>query len=195
MDSKKQRLEGFSDGVMAIAITLLALEIKVPILISSDIVGSLHELIPLLPTIITFVISFLAIAIFWVNHHQLTQHLQIMGKRIVWANMLFLLFQTLIPFATRVLAENPSNALSIMTYSAILFGGSVSFTAVRYFIHQKNQLPRKLVRHSLIGPIFYGLAIIVAPFYLNASYLFLVIPLIYYFLPRSNNVENINTLS
>ena len=184
-DSKRMRLEAFSDGVMAIAITLLAIELEVPHLVSTGLETSIRELTPLLPGILTFILSFVTIAIFWVNHHQLTQHIDRVGKRVVWMNMTFLLFQALIPFATSVVAQNPANALSLLTFSAVLFGGSVTFTILRFFIHRKEPLLGRSFTRSLVGPIFYGLAII-SIFFLPSfsTYIFLVIPPLYYFFPR-----------
>ena len=181
----KARLEQFSDGVFAIAITLLALELKVPILVSESINSSIKELLPLIPNIATFILSFITIAIFWVNHHQLTRHIETVSRRIIWSNMFFLLFVTLIPFATSVVAENPGNALSVLTYSFILFGNSISFTGVRFFVHKHEGDTSKPFRRSLVGPILYGLAVILAFVSIKGTYALLLIPPLFYFLPRS----------
>lgn len=183
-ETRRLRLENFSDGVMAIAITLLAIELKVPHLTSIDIGSSLHELIPFLPGILMFVLSFGTIAIFWVNHHQLTQHIGRFKRRITWANMLFLFFVTLIPFATIVIGENHTQQLSVMMYSIILFGTSLSFSILRNFIHPLKHLSRAAAIRSYIGPIVYGLAIVLAPISVWSSYALLVIPPLYYFLPK-----------
>ena len=181
----KARLEQFSDGVFAIAITLLALEIKVPTLVSTTLGSSAHELLPLIPNIATFILSFITIAIFWVNHHQLTRSIETVSRRIVWSNMLFLMFVTLIPFATSVVAENPGNVLGILTYSFILFGNSVSFTGLRFFVHKHEGHNGVAFKRSLVGPIIYGLAVISAFLFVDLTYAFLLIPPLYYFLPRS----------
>ncbi len=180
----KNRLEQFSDGVFAIAITLLALELKVPHLVSQGLSTSVRELLPLIPNIATFILSFITIAIFWVNHHQLTRHIETVSRRVVWSNMFFLLFVTLIPFATSVVIENPGNTLSILTYSLILFGNSISFTGVRFFVHRHKGTVDVPFRRSLVGPIVYGLAVVSAFFWLPATYALLIIPPLYYFLPR-----------
>jgi uncharacterized membrane protein len=180
----KARLEQFSDGVFAIAITLLALELKVPHLQGSSLWSSAQELLPLIPNIATFILSFLTIAIYWVNHHQLTRSIETVSRRIVWGNMLFLLFLTLIPFATSVLAENPAHPLSILTYSLILFGNSLSFSFLHHFVHRHDGQPRHSLRRSTIGPLLYLLAVISVLFSLDAAYAFLLIPPLFYFLPR-----------
>ncbi len=181
----KARLEQFSDGVFAIAITLLALELHVPTIISNAIGGGLLELLPLLPNILTFVLSFVTIAIFWVNHHQLTQDIGIIRRRVLWMNILLLLFVTLIPFGTNVASANPGNPLAIMTYALILFAGSVSFSVLRYFVHTSCGEKHIPIRRSIIGPLFYGIAVIAAAFFIPLAYLFLAIPPVYYFLPKA----------
>lgn len=181
----KARLEQFSDGVFAIAITLLALELKVPQITNTNLLSSVRELVPLLPNVATFILSFITIAIFWANHHQLTRSIETVSRRVIWSNMLFLMFVTLIPFATSVMAENPYNTLSILTYSLILFGNSVSFTMLRFFVHKhEDHLHSIRMRRSLVGPLIYGCAVTSAFFSIETAYLFLLIPPLFYFLPR-----------
>lgn len=181
----KNRLEQFSDGVFAIAITLLALELKVPHLLNTEIGKSIKELIPLIPNIATFILSFLTIAIFWVNHHQMTRNIETVSRRVVWSNILFLMFVTLIPFATSVVTENPSNMLSVLTYSFILFGNSLSFTVLRIFIHKHEGRKSIAFRRSMVGPIIYGFAVISSIISIDIAYGLLLIPPLFYFLPRS----------
>ncbi len=182
----KSRFEQFSDGVFAIAITLLALELHPPAVQSTDIIGALHELKPLLPTIITFVISFITIAIFWVNHHQLTQMIETINRRrILWANILFLLFLTLIPFATQAVSAQPFGVIPVLSYSLVLLGGSISFSILRYFIHRSTNAARIPMSRSMFGPIVYALAAAVSLISVSACYVLLAIPALYYFLPRS----------
>jgi uncharacterized membrane protein len=181
----KARLEQFSDGVFAIAITLLAIELKVPHIISTNLGGALAELRPLTPNIAAFILSFIAIAIFWVNHHQLTRSIETVSRRIVWINMLFLMCITLIPFATSVVGENPMNVLGVLTYSLIILGTSVSFTVLHYFIHKHEGVQNVSFKRSIIGPLFYTCAVISALFSIEIAYLFLLVPPLFYFLPRS----------
>lgn len=187
----KARFEQFSDGVFAIAITLLALELHVPHLIHNTIQASLWELVPLLPIILTFVLSFITIAIFWVNHHQLTQQINSINKRrILWSNMFFLLFVTLIPFATRTIGENPLHPLAMLTYCLVLFGGSLSFSAVHYTIHQSLGQAHLRSNRSILGPTLYLIAACVCLISIPASYVLLVIPPLYYFLPKSHRTPS-----
>jgi uncharacterized membrane protein len=183
----KARFEQFSDGVFAIAITLLALELRAPNIHSTDIAHALKELAPLVPTIVTFVISFITIAIFWVNHHQLTQMIDVVKqRRILWSNILFLLFLTLIPFVTQAASLHPTNPINMLTYGLVLFGGSLSFSLVRYFIHKSAGEPHIPMRRSLFGPALYLLAALVAHVSIDTSYVLLALPAVYYFLPKSH---------
>lgn len=181
----KGRLESFSDGVFAIAITLLALELKVPHLSTNELGSSIKEIILLIPNVATFVLSFITIAIFWVNHHQLTRSIDTVSRRIIWSNVLFLMFVTLIPFATSVVTENPGFTLSVLTYSFILFCNSLTFSLVRYFVHKHDGRKTIAFKRSLVGPIIYGCAVATAFFSIDASYAFLIIPPLFYFLPRN----------
>ncbi len=181
----KARLEQFSDGVFAIAITLLALELKVPHLANYDLRSSSRELLPLIPNIATFILSFITIAIFWVNHHQLTRSIETVSRRVIWSNMLFLLFVTLIPFATSVVAENTGSALGILTYSFVLFANSISFTILRFFVHKHDGRSSIAFKRSLVGPIVYACAVFTAFFSIQATYALLMIPPLFYFLPRN----------
>lgn len=188
-DSRKTRIEAISDGVIAIAITLLALELKIPHLGEKDFYDSFTEIIPLIPGVLTFMLSFVSIAIFWVNHNRLTQHIKYVNGRIIWTNTAFLMCQTLIPFATRLISENPQNVLSVLVYSIILFGSSATFALLHYFIHQRDPISRNSIERSVVGPIFYIGAIVATLVSIWISYLFLIVPLAYYFIPRSSKKE------
>lgn len=186
----KARLEQFSDGVFAIAITLLALELKVPHLVSHRFGNSLREILPLMPSVFTFILSFITIAIFWVNHQQLTRSIIKIKKRVLWGNVTLLLFISMIPFATAVVGENTFFPLAVMTYAAVLFGASLSFSLVRHFVHSDRGSDWISVRRSFLGPLFYFLAIVSALFFVPLSYIFLAIPPLFYFFPRQSEVTD-----
>ncbi len=182
----KSRFEQFSDGVFAIAITLLAIELHAPTIVSPNIIHAIRDLGPFVPSIVTFVISFVTIAIFWVNHHQLTAMLEVISRRrILWANVTFLLFLTLIPFVTQAISIDPFNPTRIVGYALVLLGASISFSCTRYFIHRSVGETRIPMGRSLFGPIVYFLAILAAFIVPVASYVLLAIPALYYFLPKS----------
>ncbi len=185
--TNKIRFESFSDGVFAIAVTLLALELRVPYLKTSGF--SFQGLVPLIPGILTFVLSFVAIAIFWVNHHQLTQVFDTIKKRrILWLNMLFLLFLTVIPFVTQTMSLNAPSSPAVSIYAFVLFGASASFSLLRYWIHRGNGQSFIPMKRSLIGPAIYFLAMIAPAFSITLGYVLLAIPPLFYFLPKSTPV-------
>lgn len=124
--SETTRLEAFSDGVFAILITIMVLELKVP-----------HEttfegLRVLTPIFFSYVLSFLYLAIYWNNHHHLIHATEAIGGRIMWSNMHLLFWLSLVPFATNWVGEFPSAALPAATYGFVLL-----MAAVAYFVLQK----------------------------------------------------------
>ena len=185
-DSRRMRLENFSDAVMAIAITVLSIEIphSVP---AGEGVTNYHALTALLPGILTFLLGFMTFAIFWVNHHQLTQHIHTIRRRVTWSTMLFLFFMTLIPFASRVLLENGKTVFGVMLYAAVLFGGSFMFSVLHFLVHKKEELPFWGKMRSFFGPFLYACAIVCAPWSLVVSYIALIIVPLFYFLPKKHS--------
>ena len=200
-DSRKIRLENFSDAVMAIAITLLAFQTDIPHFPETVPSAGLYgigqgwgygasvvwsDALVLLPGILTFLLSFMTIAIFWVNHHQLTQHISMIKRRITWATMFFLFFMTLIPFASRLLFENGRSVFGIILYASVLFGGSVFFSVLHFLVHKKGELSCVAKLRSFVGPILYLFAIVVAPYSLFAAYVALIASPVFYFLPKKH---------
>ncbi len=119
----KGRLEAFSDGVIAIIITIMVLEIKVPH--GSDF----KALRPLLPIFLSYVLSFIYLGIYWNNHHHLLQATRQINGRILWANLHLLFWLSLIPFVTGWMGENHFAALPVALYGTVLL-----LAAIAYFI-------------------------------------------------------------
>ena len=122
------RLEAFSDGVLAIIITIMVLELKVP---HGD---SLAALSPILPTFLTYILSFTFIGIYWNNHHHLLKAVKRVTPRVMWSNLLLLFWLSLVPFATGWLGENHSAAVPTMLYGAILLMAAISYTILQWSI-------------------------------------------------------------
>src|SRR5690348_16761315 len=93
-------MEAFSDGVLAVIITIMVLEMKAPL------TGDLEALRPLFPVFLTYVLSFVFLGIYWTNHHHLLQAIHHVNGRILWANMHLLFWLSLIPFATAWMGQN-----------------------------------------------------------------------------------------
>jgi uncharacterized membrane protein len=123
------RLEAFSDGVFAIAITLLILEVRLP----SEETGTLsHRLAEAWPGYIGFVISFVIIGIMWANHHSIFRLIGRASHGLVVANLLLLLCVSFIPFPTKVLAENLRGAADDQQTAAVFYSGTFFVTACFY---------------------------------------------------------------
>ena len=127
----KGRLEAFSDGVIAIIITIMVLEMKVPH--GADWAA----LRPLTPVFLSYVLSFVYLGIYWNNHHHLLQAVQHVNGSVLWANLHLLFWLSLLPFGTGWMGENQFAALPVALYGVILF-----LAAFAYFI-----LTRVLVNH------------------------------------------------
>jgi len=127
----KGRLEAFSDGVIAIIITIMVLELKIP-----------HEpdlaaLRPLIPTFLSYALSFVNVGIYWNNHHHLFQAVRQVNGSTLWANLHLLFWLSLFPFATAWMGENHFAALPVALYGVVLL-----LAAIAYFI-----LTRTLIVH------------------------------------------------
>ena len=119
----KGRLEAFSDGVLAIIITVMVLEMKVPH--GTD----LQALTPVLPVFLCYVLSFLYLCIYWNNHHHLFQAVKQIKGSVLWANLHLLFWLSLFPFVTGWMGEN-----HFATWTVALYGGVLIMAATAYFI-------------------------------------------------------------
>jgi uncharacterized membrane protein len=127
----KSRLEAFSDGVIAIIITIMVLEMKVP---HGDDLAALK---PLIPVFISYVLSFVFIGIYWNNHHHLIHAVKQVNGPILWANMHLLFWLSVVPFVTGWMGENHFHTVPVALYGVVLF-----MAGVAYF-----NLVRVLVKH------------------------------------------------
>lgn len=123
----KSRLEAFSDGVLAIIITIMVLELRPPH------EGGLEALRPLLPKIIAYVGSFAFIGIYWNNHHHMLQGVKQIDGRVLWANLHLLFWLSVIPFGTAWMGESNFSSASVTLHSVILF-----FAGFAYFLLTKS---------------------------------------------------------
>jgi uncharacterized membrane protein len=127
----KGRLEAFSDGVIAIIITIMVLELKVP---HGDDLAALR---PLIPVFLSYVLSFIYLGIYWNNHHHLLQAVRQVNGSTLWANLHLLFWLSLIPFVTGWMGENHFAAMPVALYGVVLL-----LAAIAYFI-----LSRSLISH------------------------------------------------
>jgi uncharacterized membrane protein len=155
----KGRLEAFTDGVIAIIITILVLEFRPP---HGD---DLESLRPLIPTALSYVLSFTFVAIYWNNHHHLLHAVHRVDGRVLWANIHLLFWLSLTPFGTAWMGDTHFATLPVAAYGVGLFMSAVAFTIlVRLLIARhgpQSTLARAIGadRKGLISLILYGLAV------------------------------------
>jgi uncharacterized membrane protein len=144
------RLEAFSDGVLAIIITIMVLELKVPH--GADL-GALG---PLLPVFLSYVLSFIFIGIYWSNHHHLLHAVQHVDGRILWANLHLLFWLSLIPFVTGWMGENHFAAWPVALYGTVLLSAAIAYfilTRVLVSYHGRDSALAKAVGKDFKGKV------------------------------------------
>jgi uncharacterized membrane protein len=140
----KTRLEAFSDGVIAILITIMVLELHVPDGTSWEAVR------PLMPTLVAYVLSFIVIGIYWNNHHHMLHLVERVNGRILWANLHLLFWLSLIPWATAWMGERGFESLPTAVYGFILVMAAVAYTILQIAM-VKNQGPDSRLAHAVKG--------------------------------------------
>jgi uncharacterized membrane protein len=191
----KSRIEAFSDGVFAIVMTLLVFEIKLPATVGSVTNAQLWSMIATLsPLIVSYILSFLVLAVFWINHNflfhsfikKIDRHLNLM-------NMLYLLFLVFVPFSANLFGEYPFNEPAALVYGLnILAVMTMSASMTRHLSRHPElrlDLSRRLRQQARIRTrltqISYVLGILVSFFFIPASIFFYVFPLIFNMIPGS----------
>jgi uncharacterized membrane protein len=158
----KSRLEAFSDGVVAILITIMVLELKVPQ--GAD----LQALLPLGPVFLSYVLSFVNLGIYWNNHHHLLQATKVVDGRVLWANLHLLFWLSLFPFGTAWMGENSFASIPTAAYGAVLLLAALAyFILVRALIACEGQSPALAAavgsdRKGKVSPLIYAAALVVA---------------------------------
>ena len=162
----KGRLEAFTDGVLAIIITIMVLELKVP---HGE---NFEDLKPLLPIFLSYILSFIYLAIYWNNHHHMMQTVTHVTGSILWSNMHLLFWLSLIPFVTGWMGENDFSFASVILYGIILLFAAIAYWILQLIIikkHGKDALLAKALGKDIKGkvsPILYLIGIMSA--FINA---------------------------
>ncbi len=182
---KTNRLEAFSDGVIAILITIMVLELKAP-----------HDPTPaslarMWPTFFAYVLSFIIIAIYWVNHHHLIHLLTRVDSVVLWANINLLFWISLIPWVTVYLGDNHALPFPVALYAAVSTAGGISFFLLRAAIAREHhhepefkRLNKKMARKNLTAILIYIAAMAVAFVYTPLAVVLIATPAMMYFLPE-----------
>ena len=156
------RMEAFSDGVIAIIITIMVLEMKVP---HGD---RLKDLRPLLPVFLSYVLSFIYVGIYWNNHHHMLHACERVTGAILWANLHLLFWLSLFPFTTGWMGENHFTALPTALYGAVLLMAAFAYLLLQQTIIRaqgRDSILKKAIGHDWKGrlsPVLYVAAIFVA---------------------------------
>ena len=202
------RLETFSDCVIAIILTVMILELKLPNLdrhnnSEAQILSYLHEL---LPYFITYAFSYMMIGIFWTNHHHMFFLLETTDETLLWQNFLFMFMLSLIPFATALVGANPFIPLSPAIYGSVMLLTTGSFVLMRNYsirhglVHKdKNRdIRRKIYKVSLrartkgiIGALVYLASIPLAYVNVYIAYVLFIIPALIFFVPEGIDSEKL----
>ena len=136
----KGRLEAFSDGVIAIIITIIVLEIKVPHGEGLDAIRSLA------PIFLTYALAFVNVGLFWANHHHMLHMATRVDGTVLWANLCLLFWLSLVPFTIRWMDETHFGSLSVASYGAVLFGAAIGYIWLERAIIRTEGPQSKLAR-------------------------------------------------
>ena len=165
-----ERVEGFSDGVLAVALTLLVLELKLPPGLANEAelwTAVLH----LAPSFAAWVVSFVFVMTIWINHHYFFAAVRVADRGLLWLNGLLLLGVSLLPFPTGLVGEYPGFAAPLAMLSGTMLFGSLTFAAMRYYASVRGGLmlekidgpaARAALRRNLVGPALYAVALALA---------------------------------
>jgi len=161
----KFRMEAFSDGVLAIIITIMVLELKIP---HGD---RLAALAPIWPVLLSYVLSFVYLGIYWNNHHHMLHATRSVTGPILWANLHLLFWLSLVPFATGWMGENYFAAAPAAIYGAVLLMAAIAYYVLQQMIIA-SQGPESLLKRAIgrdwkgkLSPALYAIAIAVAPWW------------------------------
>ncbi|MBO4522476.1 MAG: DUF1211 domain-containing protein [Methanomicrobium sp.] len=185
--TEKNRLEAFSDGVLAIIITIMILELKLP---AGD---TFSDLAALTPTLLAYVLSFFFIAIYWVNHHLILHDVATVNRKILWCNIAWLFVMSFIPFGTAWVGSYPDSWAPVTLYFADMFLACVTFHLMYYLIacencnaggKGKNSPKFRLSPRNIISLVTYFLAMVLGGFYPFATYVIVAIVSAWWIFPE-----------
>ena len=186
------RVEAFSDGVFAIVVTLLVLELKVPALRHFASPADLaHQLVELMPKFLSWLISFIIVCKFWLNHNHILALARHADYGFVWLNSLFLMGQSFIPFPTALVGEYPTNPLAVSLFGCVFAINTLMFIALYAYIVRRLLRPELAtyqdphgVLKSFIGPLCYLIGAAAAWVSVHAAFVIYLLTPLFYITPR-----------
>lgn len=181
----KGRMEAFSDGVLAIIITIMVLKLNTPRSIS------FRAIVDMLPTLVAYVLSYIYIGIYWVNHHHLVSKLKNISGLLLWKNLHWIFWMSLIPMATEWVGNNPYTKIPALFYGFILLMCAVSYYRLQTDIikqqhAEENDDAKSKDTKAKLSISLYALGMILSMIYPIAGYIIYGIIAILWFVPDGN---------
>ncbi len=169
----KNRIESFSDGVIAIVITLLIFQIQVPhvLVIGGDESVLVKSVIAYIPKFISYAVSFVVLSVWWVAHHQLFHTIEKIDRNLLWINNLFLMCLCLIPFPSALIGDYPGTRTGAFLFGLVVTCTASVFFYMRWYISIKaklikDEIPYEAIKRSLsksiMSPVLHGIGTCVA---------------------------------
>lgn len=183
--TSKARLEAFSDGVIAILITIMVIELHVPDALAERI--DPKSLSTFLPTVAAYTLSFLVVGIMWVNHHHLLGTLQKVTRPILWLNVLLLFTMSFVPLSTAFFGEHPASSIAAATYGGVLFACASAFTLLQRSITslQPDGRHGRLATKYVAGLSLYGAAAVLGLVSPRITWVIIGLNALLFFLPEA----------
>lgn len=182
---EKNRLEAFSDGVLAIIITIMVLELKRP-------TGpQWNDLLVLTPVLLGYGLSFLYTAIYWVNHHLLFHKAKRINVKILWCNIAWLFVMSFIPFTTEWIGSYPTAAVPVSVYFADMFLACATYHYMYYLVARENgnRCPFRLSPKNIASIVVYMLAALFGALCPYVAYAVVALVTIWWIIPEKKKVK------
>lgn len=190
---KTSRIEMLADGVFAIVVTLLVIDIHVPQLTGPIAAIELpHSLESLIPRILSYVMSFLIVGIYWIGHHQMSHYIKRADRPFLWLNIIYLMFVAFLPFSTALLAQYTDQPIAVAIYGFNLILSGLALFCIWWYASHKHRLIDKdlsgefiylVKKRILTAPLLYILAIIFAFLSTKISLVIFIIVQAIYIIP------------
>ena len=185
----KNRFDNFSDGVFAIAVTLLILNVHIPDTKNFTNHRLNVVLINIIPHLVTFIFSFLVIGVFWVAHHRIFSFVKVLNNRLIWLNIFYLLFIAVTPLTAAIISENPFLPTAILLYTiSLLIIAFMHLVLLEYMLRNKalkhealtKEVYKSAQRTAVVGPVCYFLASAASFVNVYVSFFFILVAMVFY---------------